>query len=81
MAIALRAAIPLAILAGCQTLAMLTGGIDLSVGTIASMAAFLVATQSTSQGPVVAILIGLMAAVVGRDSSTGSGSACSRSTR
>ncbi|HEY6569444.1 MAG TPA: ABC transporter permease [Candidatus Limnocylindrales bacterium] len=64
VAIALRAAIPLAILAGCQTLAMLTGGIDLSVGTIASMAAFLVATQSTSQGPVVAILIGLGAAVL-----------------
>ena len=64
VAIAIRAAIPLAILAGCQTLAMLTGGIDLSVGTIASMAAFLVATQSTSQGPVVAILIGLGAAVI-----------------
>ena len=28
----LRAAVPLAILAGCQTLTMLTGGIDLSVG-------------------------------------------------
>ena len=64
VAIALRAAIPLAILAGCQTLAMLTGGIDLSVGTIASMAAFLVATQSTGQGPVVSILIGLGAAVI-----------------
>ena len=33
-----RAAVPLAILAGCQTLAMLTGGIDLSVGAVASMA-------------------------------------------
>ena len=32
-----RAAVPLAILAGCQTLAMLTGGIDLSVGAIASL--------------------------------------------
>ena len=30
-----RAAIPLAILAGCQTLTMLTGGIDLSVGAVA----------------------------------------------
>ena len=28
----LRTAVPLAILAGCQTLTMLTGGIDLSVG-------------------------------------------------
>ena len=31
-------AIPLAILAGCQTMTMLTGGIDLSVGTVATMA-------------------------------------------
>jgi len=59
---AIRAAIPLAILAGCQTLAMLTGGIDLSVGTIGSMVAVIVATQSTDQGPVVAILLGLAAA-------------------
>ncbi len=61
---ALRAAIPLAILAACQTLAMLTGGIDLSIGTIGSMVAVIVATQSTSQGPVVAILLGLAAAAV-----------------
>ena len=38
-------AIPLAMLAGCQTLAMLTGGIDLSVATVATMAAFIVSTQ------------------------------------
>src|SRR5262245_26374635 len=38
-------AIPLAILASCQTLTMLTGGIDLSVGTVATMAAFIVASQ------------------------------------
>jgi len=61
---ALRAAIPLAILAGCQTLAMLTGGIDLSIGTIGSMAALLVATQSTGQGPVVAIALGFGAAAI-----------------
>ena len=60
----LRAAIPLAILAGCQTLAMLTGGIDLSVGTIASMAAFIMATQTPRQGPLVAILIALAAAAI-----------------
>ena len=47
----IRAAIPLAILAACQTLAMLTGGIDLSVGTVASMAAFIMATQTGSLGP------------------------------
>ena len=35
---------PLAILAGCQTLTMLTGGIDLSVGAVASMAGFVMAT-------------------------------------
>ena len=40
----LRAAVPLAILAGCQTLTMLTGGIDLSVGAVASMAGFVVAS-------------------------------------
>ena len=60
--VTLRAAIPLAILAGCQTLAMLTGGIDLSVGAVASMAAFVMATLVNSQGPVVAIVIALLAA-------------------
>jgi len=60
--ITLRAAIPLALLAACQTLTMLTRGIDLSVGTVASMAAYLVATQSTGQGDTVAILIALGAA-------------------
>ena len=62
VATTVRAAIPLAILAACQTLAMLTGGIDLSVGAVASMAAFLMATQTTAQGPVVAITIALVAA-------------------
>jgi ribose transport system permease protein len=32
-----RFAVPLAILAACQTLTMLTGGIDLSVAVVASM--------------------------------------------
>ena len=39
-----RQAAILAILAGCQTLTMLTGGIDLSVGYVASMAGFVTAT-------------------------------------
>ena len=39
-----RQAAVLAILAGCQTLTMLTGGIDLSVGYVASMAGFVTAT-------------------------------------
>jgi ribose transport system permease protein len=64
LATTIRAAIPLAILAACQTLAMLTGGIDLSVGAIASMAAFLMATLATGQGPVVAIVVAVVAAVI-----------------
>lgn len=60
----IRAAIPLAILAACQTLAMLTGGIDLSIGTVASMAAFIMATQTPTLGPVVAILLAVAAAIV-----------------
>lgn len=58
----IRFAVPLAILAACQTLTMLTGGIDLSVAAIASMAAYIVATQSPGQGVAVAILLALLAA-------------------
>jgi ribose transport system permease protein len=43
-------AIPLAILGACQTLTMLTGGIDLSVGAIASMAGFVTATFVAQPG-------------------------------
>jgi ribose transport system permease protein len=57
-------AIPLAILAGCQTLTMLTGGIDLSVGTVATMSAFVMATQVTAHDPATAILISLVPAVL-----------------
>ncbi|MBA2314235.1 MAG: ABC transporter permease [Chloroflexi bacterium] len=56
-----RFAVPLAILAACQTLTMLTGGIDLSVAAVASMAAYIMATQTPAQGPVVAILLALAA--------------------
>jgi ribose transport system permease protein len=48
----LRASVPLAILAGCQTLTMLTGGIDLSVGAVASMSGFVTATLIHSPGGV-----------------------------
>ena len=58
----LRGAVPLAILAACQTLTMLTGGIDLSVGAVASMAGFMVATLVGGQGLVVAILAALLLA-------------------
>ena len=58
----LRTAMPLAILAGCQTLTMLTGGIDLSVGAVASMSGFLVATLVGDQGLWVALLLAVTAA-------------------
>jgi ribose transport system permease protein len=45
-----RQAAVLAILAGCQTLTMLTGGIDLSVGYVASMSGFVVATWVNQPG-------------------------------
>jgi ribose transport system permease protein len=59
-----RLAIPLALLAGCQTITFLTGGIDLSVGAVASMSGFLVATLVGGQGLPVAILIALLAAAL-----------------
>jgi ribose transport system permease protein len=58
----LRAAVPLAILAGCQTLTMLTGGIDLSVGAVASMSGFLVATLVSGYGLPTALLVALVVA-------------------
>jgi ribose transport system permease protein len=58
----MRTAVPLAIIAGCQTLTMLTGGIDLSVGAVASMAGFVVATLVGDQGLVVAIAVALVIA-------------------
>ena len=60
----IKFAIPLAILAACQTLTMLTGGIDLSVGTVATMSAFIMATQVTTHDPAVAILISLVPALL-----------------
>ncbi|MGZ9161181.1 MAG: ABC transporter permease [Candidatus Limnocylindrales bacterium] len=59
-----RAAVPLAILAGCQTLTMLTGGIDLSVGAVASMAGFVVATLVAGPGTPAGIVIALVAAAL-----------------
>ena len=61
-----RFAVPLAIMAASQTLTMLTGGIDLSAAAIASMSAYIIATQSPEYGPFVAIGLALVAcAVVG----------------
>ncbi len=62
----LRFAIPLAILAACQTLTMLTGGIDLSVAVVASMTAYVMSTFVADVGWLGASLIALVpAAVVG----------------
>ncbi len=43
-------AIPLAMLAACQTITMYTGGIDLSAASVATIAGFVVATQQPILG-------------------------------
>ncbi|MFH0751358.1 MAG: ABC transporter permease [Chloroflexota bacterium] len=60
----LRTAVPLAILAGCQTLTMLTGGIDLSVGAVASMSGFVVATLVSGPGTPAGMVVALVAAAL-----------------
>lgn len=60
----IKFAIPLAMLAACQTLTMLTGGIDLSVGVVATVAAFVMATQVPTLGPELAIAVSLIPAVL-----------------
>jgi ribose transport system permease protein len=60
----IRFAIPLAMIAACQTLTMLTGGIDLSVGTVATIAAFLTATLSPLLGVPATIVIALFFAIL-----------------
>ena len=52
-------AAPLGIIAAGQTLVLLTGGIDLSVASIATGSAYLLATTATAHGSVAAVLIGL----------------------
>lgn len=66
LASTIRFAIPLAILAASQTLAMLTGGIDLSVAAVASMTSYVMATNVDELGWLGASLIALVpAALVG----------------
>jgi ribose transport system permease protein len=60
----LKAAIPLALLAACQTITFLTAGIDLSVGAVASMSGFVVATLVGGQGLLVALLVALVIAAL-----------------
>ena len=57
-------AIPLAMLAACQTLTMLTGGIDLSAGVVATFAGFMVATLTPLYGAPAAVSMALAAAVI-----------------
>ena len=64
-AFAARQAAVLAILAGCQTITMLTGGIDLSVGYVASMSGFVVATYSSLPGIGLALRMNIVAANLG----------------
>ena len=56
-------AAPLAIMAGGQTLVMLTGGIDLSVASVATGAAYLLATNASS-GSATAIGLALLVGVL-----------------
>jgi ribose transport system permease protein len=69
----IKFAVPLAILAASQTLTMITGGIDLSVGVVATMTAFVMSTQVASGiDPVLAIPLALgCAALAGLASGTG----------
>lgn len=53
-------AIPLAMLAACQTLTMYTGGIDLSAATVATITSFVMATQVPILGPGWAIALSLL---------------------
>ncbi len=55
----IKFAIPLAMLAACQVLTMLTAGIDLSAGVVATVAAFVCATLSSIWGVAPAVLIAL----------------------
>jgi len=61
---ALLIAAPLGLLAGGQTITMLTGGIDLSIAMIATGTAYIVGSQTEKVGPTGALLIGLAFVVV-----------------
>ena len=60
----IKFAIPLAMLAACQMLTMLTAGIDLSAAIVATVAAFLVATLTPLIGAPAAVAISLFAAML-----------------
>lgn len=60
----IKFAIPLAMLAACQVLTMLTAGIDLSAGVVATVAAFVCATLSSVWGVAPAVLMALACGVL-----------------
>ena len=55
----IKFAIPLSMLAACQVLTMLTAGIDMSVGIVATVSAFVCATLSTVWGVAPAVVVAL----------------------
>ncbi len=57
-------AIPLAMLAACQTMTMLTGGIDLSAAVVATVTAFVMATQVPHLGVPLGIALSLVPAML-----------------
>ena len=57
-------AIPLAMLAACQTLTMYTGGIDLSAAVVGTIVAFVMATQTPLVGVGPALLLAMIPAVL-----------------
>jgi ribose transport system permease protein len=62
----IKFAIPLAMLAACQVLTMLTGGIDLSAGIVATCAAFVAATLTPLIGAAPAMMVAMaVGAIVG----------------
>ena len=60
----IKFAIPLAMRAACQVLTMLTAGIDLSVGVVATVSAFVCATLSSIWGVPQAVLMALACGLV-----------------
>lgn len=60
----IKFAIPLAMLAACQVLTMLTAGIDMSAGIVATVAAFVCATLAPLIGVTPAVLVALGAGVL-----------------
>jgi ribose transport system permease protein len=60
----IKFAIPLAMLAACQTMTMLTGGIDMSAGVVATISAFVMATQVPILGVPGAIAVSLVPALL-----------------